>query len=64
MDVILEVNKKREREIELFGLLGSGIKERYDPAPIEVDNSKSRLLVEWKTPGGVPLEWMMMPLRG
>jgi len=63
MDVIAEVNKNRQKQIEAFGILGSGIKERHDPPPIEVDNSRSRLLVEWKTPNGIPLEWMLMPMR-
>lgn len=64
MEVIAEVESKRERQIEIFGLLGSGIKERHDPPPIEVDPSRSRLAVSWKTPAAIPLEWMLMPLRG
>src|SRR5262249_42051841 len=41
----------------------SGIKERHDPPPIEVDNSRSRIAINWSTPNGIPLEWMLMPLR-
>ena len=62
-DVIADVNLRREREIEAFGILGSGIKERHDPAPIDVDYLKSRLVVQWQTPNSIPLEWMLMPLR-
>ncbi len=63
-DVIEEVRTKRERSIEVFGIVGSGIKERHDPAPIEVDYSKSRIAINWQTPHGIPLEWMLMPITG
>jgi hypothetical protein len=63
-DTIAEILTKREKKIEVFGVLGSGIKERHDPAPVEVDYTKSRLVVQWQTPNGVPLEWMLMPMAG
>ena len=63
-EVIAEVNQRRDKEIEVFGILGSGIKERHDPAPIEVDPSRARLVIDWTTIGGIPLEWMLMPIQG
>jgi hypothetical protein len=63
-ETINNILTKREKQIEVFGVLGSGIKERHDPPPIEVDYNKARLVVQWKTPGSVPLEWMLMPIAG
>lgn len=64
-ETIHDIRVHREKEnIEMYGILGSGINERHDPAPFDVDPSRSRLLVEWKTPGGIPVEWMLMPLKG
>src|SRR6185312_10057302 len=63
-ETIAEIKKTRERKIEVYGILGSGIKERHDPAPVEVDNSRSRVAIDWLTPGMVPLEWMLMPMTG
>ena len=53
----------REEESRHSGILGSGIKERHDPPPADVDYQRSRLLIDWKTPNGIPLEWMLMPLK-
>jgi hypothetical protein len=64
MDTIIECHKKREKEITAYGVVGSGIREAHDPAPAEVDYSKSRIAIDWKTPNGVPVEWMLMPLAG
>jgi len=64
METIGEINKKREKTVDTFGILGSGIKERHDPAPIEVDYSRSRLVIQWTTPNSIPLEWMLMPMTG
>lgn len=63
-EVIADIQTKREKRIELFGILGGGIHERHDPAPIEVDYSRSRIAVDWRTPNGIPIEWMLMPLTG
>ncbi len=63
-DVIEEVRSRREKSIEVYGIIGSGIKERHDPSPAEVDYSRSRLAINWQTPHGIPLEWMLMPITG
>lgn len=63
-EVIADIQTKREKRIELFGILGGGIHERHDPAPIEVDYSRPRIAVDWRTPNGIPIEWMLMPLTG
>jgi hypothetical protein len=64
METIVEINKKREKQITAYGVVGSGIREAHDPAPAEVDYSKSRIAIDWKTPNGVPVEWILMPLVG
>ena len=61
---IADIQTKREKKVETFGLIGSGIKERHAPPPIEVDPSARREVVQWRTPHGIPLEWMLMPLKG
>lgn len=63
-DVIQDIHTKREKKVELFGILGGGINERHDPAPIEVSYKLPRIAVDWRTPNGIPIEWMFMPLTG
>lgn len=63
-ETIHEIDTRRNRQPEVFGILGGGIHERHDPPPIEVDNSKARIVVNWTTPGNIPIEWMLMPMRG
>jgi len=63
-DVLNDIETRRERKTELFGIIGGGINEKHDPAPIEVDYSKSRISIDWKTPNGIPIDWVLMPLTG
>lgn len=63
-EVLNEIETKREKTAELFGVIGGGINEKHDPAPFEVDYTKSRIAIDWKTPNGIPVEWVLMPLTG
>lgn len=63
-DTLNEINAKREKSTELFGIIGGGIREAHDPAPIEVDYSRPRIAIDWRTPNGIPVEWVLMPLTG
>lgn len=63
-DIIQDIQTKRVKTIEAYGIIGGGINERHDPAPIEVDYSRSRSAINWSTPNGIPVEWMLMPLTG
>jgi len=64
-ETIAEIQTTREREVELFGILGGGIHEKHDPPPSEVDMAASRIAVNWTIPNsGIEIEWMLMPLLG
>jgi hypothetical protein len=63
-DTVYAIEKKRERVIDAYGILGDGCAEKHDPPPIDVDHSKSRISVKWKTPQDINLEWYLMPLSG
>lgn len=62
-DAISTIQNKRKKNPDVYGILGSGIAEKHDPIPMEVSD-EARILIPWKTPGEVKLEWVLMPLLG
>lgn len=62
-DTIYEIHSRRTKSVEIYGILGSGINERHDP-PVSEVNDQARILIPWKTPGEVRLEWVLMPMNG
>jgi hypothetical protein len=61
---IYNIQTHRKRTIDVYGFIGEGMAEKHDPAPADVDYNRERILIPWKTPGEVRLEWVMMPLLG
>ncbi len=55
--------EKRSKEIDIYGIIGDGIAEKHDPLREDVDYKKERILIPWKTPHEIRLEWVLMPLR-
>lgn len=56
----------RSKTVDIYGVIGDGIAERHDP-PAElgvIDYNQERIVVKWKTPHEIPLEWVLMPLLG
>jgi hypothetical protein len=60
---VVNIQTRRERSIEAYGMLGADMAEKHDPPPAEVSD-EPRILIPWKTPGEVRLEWVLMPLKG
>ena len=61
---VASIEEGRNRNVEVYGLIGEGISEKHDPVPMDVDPERSRILIPWKTPHEIRLEWVLMPLRG
>ena len=60
---VYSIQMKRPRTVDVYGILGEGISEKHDPPVVEVSD-EPRIVIPWKTPGDVRLEWVMMPLKG
>jgi hypothetical protein len=63
-ETVHAVEAGRKKNPDIYGIIGEGIAERHDPAPADVDYKKDRIAIQWKTPGEVRLEWILMPLIG
>lgn len=57
---------KRAKTVDIYGIIGDGIAERHDPPAEEgvIDADGTQIVVKWKTPHDIPLEWVLMPLQG
>lgn len=63
-ETVAGIEKRRVRTVDAYGIIGEGIAEKHDPAPAEVDLDRERILVPWKTPHEIRLEWVFMPIAG
>jgi hypothetical protein len=63
---IEEMKSKRVKTVDVYGLIGEGMAERHDPPAVEgvIDNDRPRIVIGWKTPHDIRLEWVLMPLLG
>lgn len=57
------IGAQREKNYEVFGIVGEGIDEQHEPDVSIVDYEKPRIEIEWQTPRGTVLEWMLVPLK-
>ena len=64
MDTVASIEANRSKRVDVYGIIGEGIAEKHDPAPEDVDYKKERILVPWRTPHEIRLEWVLMPLKG
>lgn len=60
---IASVETGRQRKYEVYGIVGEGIDEKHEPEVSLVDYDKPRIEIDWKTPRGILLEWMLVPLK-
>lgn len=58
------IESKRKKTVDAFGIIGEGIAEKHDPAPIDVDYDRPRFVTTWRTPREEKMEWVLMPLLG
>lgn len=63
-ETVHNIETHRNKSPEVFGILGDGINERHDPPPSLVDKARYPIMVNWKTPGDVKLNYVFMPLSG
>ena len=61
-ETIEVLERERERGYEVYGIIGEGINEQFEPHPEDVDYDKPRIEVTWTTPRGEQMNWMMLPL--
>lgn len=62
-ETIEVISECRSRDYDVYGIIGEGIDEKFEPDPAIVDYNKPRFEVSWQTPRGVTLEWMFLPLK-
>jgi len=60
---IYSIQSSRKKSVEVYAVIGDGIAERHEPPPIEASDGR-RIIIPWKTPGDVRLEWILLPLKG
>src|SRR6185369_7278873 len=63
-ETIQVISKGRQRTVDVYGILGEGIAEKHDPPPAFVDYDRPRIIVDWRTPREINLQWILMPLVG
>lgn len=62
-ETIEVVAKEREKNYQVFGIVGEGIDQKHEPDVSIVDYDMPRIEVEWTTSRGTLLEWMLVPLK-
>jgi hypothetical protein len=67
-DVIYEVRNRSEKQYESYAICGKSVLigqdiEPYEPEPEEIDDTKPRIPVSWKSKSGQMNFWEMVPLR-
>ncbi|HKM79806.1 MAG TPA: LAGLIDADG family homing endonuclease, partial [Candidatus Acidoferrum sp.] len=62
-ETIQVISECRKQNYDVYGIIGEGIDEKFEPDPAIVDYNKPRFDVEWKTPRGVELQWLFLPLK-
>lgn len=63
-ETIEVMNQNREKNYQVYGLIGEGINEEFEPPTSEVDYEKEHIDLSWTTPRGETLNWLLVPLRG
>ena len=63
-ETIEVMGEQREKNYQVYGVIGEGIVEEFEPSPDDVDYNKPRIEVNWTTPRGEKLDWLLVPLRG
>jgi hypothetical protein len=59
----IEVLTKEKEKYEVYGIVGEGIDEEFEPHTQEVDYEKPRIEIKWNSPRGQEFEWMLIPLQ-
>lgn len=62
-ETIEVIGECRKKSYDVYGIIGEGIDEKFEPDPAIVDYNKPRFEVSWTTPRGVELEWLFLPLK-
>lgn len=62
-ETIEVLSRDREKDYEVFGIIGEGVHEQFEPDPEDVDYNKPRIEINWRTPRGEDLSWMLLPLH-
>lgn len=63
-EVIEVVSASRERQFEVYGFVGQGIDERFEPHPDEIDYGKKRITFNHMVPRSHEVyRWELVPLK-
>jgi hypothetical protein len=61
-DVMARVDRERRRDYQVYGLTGQSIEDDYEPSPDDIDYSRVRLPVTFRSPRGPVYNWELIPL--
>jgi hypothetical protein len=58
----IEVLTREREKYQVYGIVGEGIDEEFEPHTQEVDYEKPRIEIKWKSPRGQDYEWVLIPM--
>lgn len=61
--VIEVLELERNRQYQVYGLVGEGIDEKHEPFTGDVDYSLPRIPIQWQSNKGSIFEWQLLPLK-
>lgn len=61
-DVMDRVDKERQRSYSVYGLTGQSIEDDYEPPPEDIDYTRPRIPVIFRSPKGPAYNWELIPL--
>lgn len=62
-EVIAEVYSARKKEYNVYGIVGQSIESKHEPDTEDIDYSKPRIPVKWRSPRGEIFRWELIPLH-
>jgi hypothetical protein len=62
-ETIEVVERERERDYQVYGIVGEGIDEKHEPVSSDVDYDSDRIAIWWDSNKGTHFEWTLIPLK-
>jgi hypothetical protein len=62
-EVIAQVDEKRQKNYQVYGIVGQSVEDRHEPDPEDVDYARSRIPVSYKSSRGEVYRWELVPLK-
>lgn len=63
-DVIHVCHRNRDRDFDVYGIVGTAIDSKFDPDPDDIDYSRNRVILRHEPPrNDAKYEWELIPLK-